>query len=436
VEDNQSGVGNALPGVPNQDSTTGQASTKHVVLLVPTQADGRVSAATPIRQQRKVGRSMSKRSGQSGSVRLVGLKWYGRYWRDVPGKDKREHPHVVLGEKSSMTKPEARRKLMDIIEAEGVNKPQHLERALKPIVTFSGIADAWEAKRLPLLHRSAAITLGRLKKHVRPFFGGMAIEDIRTGTVNDWIRSLRFKQLEPKTIHNVWKDFRAVVNWHRKQLDEPKVTWYPDLPALPDDEQRWFTQAEIRQIVDSATGQYKVLFHLAGFTGLRSGELVGLHVEDLKLDNGVIEVRRAVWNGVEGDTKTKSGKRNVFIDSATVQLLRDFLAVRRSGRLFQSRLGTPLENRDICRRVLTPICETLGIRPGGMHAFRHGRVSHMQASMVPGDFVKNQIGHSSLRITSNYTHFEHRQKREMVEKLLSCTQTADLYTVANEAKAS
>ena len=380
---------------------------------------------------------MSRRSGQTGSLKLVGQKWYGRYWRDVPGKEKREHPLVVLGEKSSMTKPEAYRKLMAIIEAEGVNTPQHLARALKPAVTFNTIADAWEAKRLPLLHNSSQfITPSRLRIHVRPFFGNMAIEEIRTGTVNDWLRSMTAKGLKPKTIHNVWKDFRAIVNWHRKQMDEPKVTWYPDLPSLPDDEQRWFTQAEIKQIVDAATGQYKVLFHLAGYTGLRSGELVGLRVEDLKLEHGVIEVRRAVWNGIEGETKTKSGKRNVFIDSVTIQLLFGFLDGRRTGRLFQSRFGTPLENRDICRRVLTPLCEKLGMEPGGMHAFRHGRVSHMQASMMPGDFVKNQIGHSSLRITSNYTHFEHGQKREMVEKLLSCTQTADLYTVANHAKAS
>jgi integrase len=193
---------------------------------------------------------------------------------------------------------------------------------------------------------------------------------------------------------------------------------------------------EWNQIVETATGQYKVLFRLAGFTGLRSGELVGLRVEDLKLEHGVIEVRSAVWNAIEGDTKTKSGKRDVFIDSATIRMLRDFLAGRRTGRLFQSRLATPLENRDICRRVLSPLCEKLAIKPGGMHAFRHGRVSHMQASMMPGDFVKNQIGHSDLRITSNYAHFEHRQKREMVEKLLCCTQTAELYTVANQAKAS
>jgi hypothetical protein len=66
-----------------------------------------VPVATPKRQQRK-GRSMSRRSGQTGSLSLVGQKWYGRYRRDVPGKEKREHPLVVLGHKSSMTKPEAR----------------------------------------------------------------------------------------------------------------------------------------------------------------------------------------------------------------------------------------------------------------------------------------------------------------------------------------
>jgi len=126
---------------------------------------------------------------------------------------------------------------------------------LKPAVTFNSIADAWEAKRLPSLHCSSqTITVGRLRKHVRPFFGNVAIEGIRTGTVNDWIRGLTVKGLKPKTIHNLWKDFRAIVNWHRKQMDEPKVTWYPDLPALPDEEQRWFTQAEIRQNRGSGNG--------------------------------------------------------------------------------------------------------------------------------------------------------------------------------------
>jgi Phage integrase, N-terminal SAM-like domain len=188
--------------MPTNNPSNDVLSTVPSILLVSAVTDVMVSGATTNRQQRKAGRSMSKRSGQSGSVWLAGTKWYGRYWRDVQGKEKREHPLVILGEKSSMTKPEARRKLMDIIEAEGVNTPQHLERALKTVVTFNSIADAWEAKRLPLLHRSSQfITPSRLRNHVRPFFGNMAIEDIRTGIVNDWIRSLTAKKLEPKTVH-------------------------------------------------------------------------------------------------------------------------------------------------------------------------------------------------------------------------------------------
>jgi integrase len=339
---------------------------------------------------------------------------------------------VTLGDRSAMTKPEARRKLAEIIAALGINTPQHLEKATKPAVTFNSIADRWEAVRLPALFTSSRfIAPLTLKKHVRPFFGEMAVEEIKTGTVNDWIRTLVVKGLEPKTIHNCWKHLRAVVNWHLRQQDKPKVAWYPDLPELPEHEQRWFRQSEINRIVDAAPGQYKMLFRLAGFTGLRCGELCGLRVEDVKLDDGVLEVRRSVWEGHEGETKTRAGRRTVFLDSVTLEMLRTYIGPRTTGRLFQSSRGTALVNREICRLVLYPICQLLGIPKGGLHSFRHGRVSHMQASGLPGDFIKNQIGHSSLRVTSTYTHFEHQQKREMAERLLSCTQKGKLYALPN-----
>lgn len=363
---------------------------------------------------------MSKRSGQSGQVFLRNGRWIGRFYADVSGETKRTRKAVVLGMKRELTRPEAKRKLLDYITVEGVNTPAHLERSLRPPTTFNAIADEWESKRLPQLKESSRYSAPKLiAKHLRPFFGSMALEAIKTGVINDWIADMGSKGLQPKTVHNLWKMFRAVMNWHAQQNDKQPRKCYPALPAIPNDEQRWFTQNEVRRIVEAARDQYKVLFHLAAYSGLRSGELAGLHVEDLDFVRGVIHVRRSVWNGMEVSPKTRKGYRDVWIDSATVQMLKQHLGSRTSGRIFQSRVGTPLENRDICRRVLKPLCKQLGIEPGGMHAFRHGRVSHLQANGVPPDFTRSQVGHSSLRTTSDYTHFSEDFARETVERLAS-----------------
>jgi integrase len=211
--------------------------------------------------------------------------------------------------------------------------------------------------------------------------------------------------------------FRAIVNWHFQQIDEPPRKWYPSLPTNPDVEQRWFTQDELGKIVGEVHGQFKTLFYLAGMSGLRAGELFGLHVEDLDVNRGVICVRRSVWRGQEVSPKTRKGYREVWIDSTTVRMLQGYLGGRTTGRLFQTRNGTPLNDREVLINILYPICGRLKIPRGGMHAFRNGRVSHMQQNQVLPDFTKTQVGHSSLRTTSGYTHFSGTYKREIVEQL-------------------
>jgi integrase len=394
----------------------------------------KVVDATPFRQKGR--KYMSKRSGQTGQVFLRNDRWVGRFYVDVPEASKRKRRALVLGMKRELNRSEAKRKLLDIIMQQGVNTPTHLERSLRPPTTFADVADAWELKRLPQLKPSSRYTAPKLiAKYLRPCFGQMDLEDIKTGTVNDWIMDLQGKGLEPKTIHNLWKLFRAIMNWHSQQSDELPRKWYPSLPTIPDVEQRWFTQQEIGWIVNKAEGQYRVLFHLAGSSGMRAGELFGLHVDDLDMDRGVIHVQRSVWRGLEVSPKTRRGYREVWIDSGTVRIIRDHLGSRVSGRLFQTRNGTPLTDHDVLKDVLYPICDRLKLPRGGMHAFRHGRVSHMQQNQVPPDFTKSQVGHSSLRTTSAYTHFSESFKREIVEQLAaSWTHSDQLDSVAVEPK--
>jgi integrase len=79
--------------------------------------------------------------------------------------------------------------------------------------------------------------------------------------------------------------------------------------------------------------------------------------------------------------------------------------------------GTALVHTNVNRYVLKPICNKLGIPLATTHAFRHGRVSFLEKKRVPGDMIKTWIGHSSLKITSGYTHFSREDEREVIENL-------------------
>ena len=159
------------------------------------------------------------------------------------------------------------------------------------------------------------------------------------------------------------------------------------------------------QIINAVNGQWKVLFSTLASTGLRCGEAFGLHVQDLDLATGRIYVRRSIWNGQEVSVKTKQGYRAVNIEPALVQMLAAHLGgAEKGGRVFQTRNGTPFCKSNV-RRKLNQVLKKLNLAPAGLHAFRHGRVSILQENGVPGDLVKEWVGHSNLRTTSRYTHF-------------------------------
>ena len=421
-------------------SATAQISLPAFVSVTIPSADAIVSNGPPTQQKRK--KNMSSRH-QAGSVFARGKKWHGSFWCDVQGQEKRKHQVIVLGERKFMTKPEARNALAQIIGAQGINQPAYLERVEGTRKTFGDVADAWEAKYLPQLALSTQTEApGQIAKHLRPFFGPLPIKDIKTATVDEWIRGLVKLGLSPKTVRNQWKTFRAIMNWNTKQNDEAQRPFSPSLPRIPESARRWFTPTEMDQIIDISAGypgrgilkgQYKPLFRLDAYSGLRSGEISGLHVEDINFARGFIHVRRSVFHGVEVPTKGQRS-RSVYVDSSTLQMLKAYLGDRTAGRVFQGNNGKPIRNQQL-NTVLTWATEQLAIARGTMHAFRHGRNSHMRQNGVPVNIILKQVGHQDEQTNLIYTHNEEAFIRETVEKLARpCIQTPNLYP--NDASAS
>jgi integrase len=162
----------------------------------------------------------------------------------------------------------------------------------------------------------------------------------------------------------------------------------------------------------------------AGVCNGSAGELLGLHVEDINFKRGVVTVRRSTFRNEETSPKSANGYRTIFLDKGTLLILKDHLDGRTAGRIFSTRVGSPLKCGEVCRYVPDPLCKRLGILRGGMHAFRHGRVSQMFATGVPEAVILREVGHSSLKVTNIYSHFDDEKRASTPKQMLSLSQVS------------
>jgi integrase len=255
----------------------------------------------------------------------------------------------------------------------------------------------------------------QLTKHILPRLGPLPLDSVDEMAVQEFVADLKratFQMKKPngdfiKTYKLSRKTILNIVGVIKLVLGKKVwMTWELDLGKLQRPKQRYYTEEQLKQIIDAAEGQCRVLFALLAGTGMRIGEAAGLHVDDLDLYNGVIHVRRAVWNGRELSPKTENGLREIDIDPMLVDVLRKHLGDRKSGRVFEARNGSPLDRRNVCKRILRPLLRKLGIPGYGriLHAFRHSRVTLLRKRGTPEDLQKQWIGHSSLRTTDRYSH--------------------------------
>jgi integrase len=185
-----------------------------------------------------------------------------------------------------------------------------------------------------------------VRKHVEPKFKGLMLEQVDKQAVQVWINELTASGLKPKTVSNIVKMLKSILNWS----DVGTRDWKLRLPEIPEEEQRWFTAAEVEKIIMAAEGHYKILFRLAYASGMRAGKLFGLHVTDFDFGSSTVRVQRSTFRNLENSPKSQRSRRMIYLDALTLKMVHEHLAGRLSGRIFMTRLGTPLKmdvNRDV-----------------------------------------------------------------------------------------
>src|SRR5712671_4686953 len=87
-----------------------------------------------------------------------------------------------------------------------------------------------------------------------------------------------------------------------------------------------------------------------------------------------------------------------------MQMLKAHLNGRTEGLVFQTKRKTPLVNCVVLNKHLHPLLRKLSLERGGMHGFRHHRVSTLVMANASIDVIKRWIGHGSKEMVDRYTH--------------------------------
>lgn len=164
---------------------------------------------------------------------------------------------------------------------------------------------------------------------------------------------------------------------------------------------------------------------LAGWCGLRSGEVRGLRVRDLDLDAGVVRVRQAVVR-LKGQLilqapKTAAGVRDVAIPPHLLPMLREWQArqARRSldALLFPAGDGVRPLTDSVLRDAHAKGREAIGMPGLTIHGLRHTSATMAAQQGATIAELQARIGHTTPNMALRYQHVAAERDMQLAARI-------------------
>jgi integrase len=239
-----------------------------------------------------------------------------------------------------------------------------------------------------------------LRIRVLPELGHERLRELTLPRLQRFVDHLAADGLAAATIGATITPLRAIYR-RARQLGEVQAnpTSGLSVPAVNRRQTHFATAAQVEAMLDRLDAKDRALWATALYAGLRRGELMALHREEVDLATGVIRVERG-WDQCEGEVapKSKQGRRKVPIPAALRDRLAEYLIDGpESGRIFVGARDTYDRGR--------AAAEAAGVEKPTLHECRHGYAALMIAAGVNVKALSTFMGHANIRITlDQYGH--------------------------------
>lgn len=284
-------------------------------------------------------------------------------------------------------------------------------------VSFRAYAKSWLQTKADVSDRTMMNIETRLNRHALPYFGDRALNTVRPSDVRGFVARLKAAGLAPSTVKAA---YLTVSQIFRQAVTDKLIPESPcaavSLPSQRHQKRMHFLEAaQVNALAEAIDERYRALVYTAAYSGLRAGELGALKVHHLHLlggpngpsitvDAAASEVRGKL---IVGPTKT-GRRREVAIPRFLAQMLGEHIGQypSREGFVFTAAEGGQLRHRNFYQRHFGPAVARAGLPEGlRFHDLRHTCAALLIANGRHMEEVKDHLGHSSIRVTSDsYGH--------------------------------
>lgn len=379
-------------------------------------------------------RKTNTRAAQGdGSIRQRpdGL-WEGRYTLGAdPGTGKQRRKSVY-----APTQAECRKKLREATEAVANGTYSEPSR-----ITVAAWLDIWLAEYLGSVKPGTVANYSQhVKNHLKPALGALKLRDLHAPDIQRVYNALEKQGVSPKTIKNLHGCFHKALETARKigyiPLNPAEACV---LPRVVEKEIQPLDKPEMAKLLEALRGhEYEALFKTALFTGMRSGELLGLTWDCIDFRNGVILVKKQLLPPrVKGQpyafgTLKNDKPRTIMPAPFIMQMLKEHKhkqSVQRlragsvwddggfPGLVFTHDNGSHLTQSGVWK-ALQKVLDAAGLEKHRFHDLRH---TYAVSSLRAGDDVKTvqgNLGHHSAAFTlDKYGHVTETMKQESANRM-------------------
>jgi integrase len=292
--------------------------------------------------------------------------------------------------------------------------------------SFGNYASEWMTTKVHRAARTRINVEGRLRNHILPAFGGTPLSGVRPTDVRSWFAALNDSGLAPETVKAIYLVLRGIFD---QAVTEGLVARSPCIgielpPTRQREEMHFLSPEDVNRLAAAIDDRYRVLIYTAAYGGLRAGELHALKIGRMNLLATTLEVSESLSEvrGRHATGPTKTGRpRVIALPRFLAEMLGEHVGRYPSadGYVFTSAGGGPIRHRNFYRRHFRPAVARAGL-PDGLrfHDLRHTCAAFLIANGRHMEEVKDHLGHSSIRVTSDrYGHLFPAAKAALAESL-------------------